>query len=681
MTYVPNPFRVRLAEQQRDAVAFLRTFGVRMLDTLPVREVGWDRLVVLRSAPGAGKTSLLRMLTPQVLTAVTESPAEFAHLLEPLTRIGALDAGEPQVLGVLVSLGKDYGGLMDLGPPGAGSDKVFFRLLDARIMMRLVEAVVTAAGLRFPRDARRIGFVVRDGGAGQRAAAALERLIGSSQPAQGPAQADPTPTWSVDGWTMLKAARAHEAEVLRLLDSLLPVSWKEAHGHSRIYTLQVASGVDITVDGDQLPLRPAMLLDDVHDLADRQRHALFTELMDRSLDIGRWIAERYSALRDDELLTDSSPDGRDVLLIRLEDAMSEGLRGGRSSATYRLFGDIADSRARAPLSLAGHETDSFTSLLRQRDDVPEQQVLAAYASVRQRVDELCDENPQYRPWMQNAEAAPDVEPLKVAVRWRELQLHIERDLLRPAQTLFEDEAPERAYKDITGSDTRGAARLFLAREHGIPYYAGAAVLAELASNNVEQYLGLAGDLFDLMLASVVLGQHPSLTATEQDRRARAASRNLWEAVPQRVPFGDDVASLLHAIAANGRSETYRPNAPYAPGVTGTAFAYVERGRLLKATERGEPLGVTKLGRAVTSAVANNLLQVDEPNKTKDGTWTVLYLNRLLCPFFGLPLQRGGFREQPLNRLSDWLERSAAVREPGKAPDPESPLPGVDKIVA
>jgi hypothetical protein len=152
MTYIANPFRIRLAEQQRETPQFLRTFGSEMLSTLPDPAEAWDRLVVLRSAPGAGKTSLLRMLTPAALSAVYAGGAEFGHLAQPLRALGALRPDGPAVLGVLVSLGKDYRALVDLGPAGRGSDIVFFRLLDARILSRFVESVLIAHGLRFPSD-------------------------------------------------------------------------------------------------------------------------------------------------------------------------------------------------------------------------------------------------------------------------------------------------------------------------------------------------------------------------------------------------------------------------------------------------------------------------------------------------------------------------------------------------
>ena len=52
---------------------------------------------------------------------------------------------------------------------------------------------------------------------------------------------------------------------------------------------------------------------------------------------------------------------------------------------------------------------------------------------------------------------------------------------------------------------------------------------------------------------------------------------------------------------------------------------------------------------------------------------VLYLNRLLCPRFGLPLGRGGFREKKLTEMASWMVDPEFEPLPD-APDKELELP-------
>lgn len=49
---------------------------------------------------------------------------------------------------------------------------------------------------------------------------------------------------------------------------------------------------------------------------------------------------------------------------------------------------------------------------------------------------------------------------------------------------------------------------------------------------------------------------------------------------------------------------------------------------------------------------------------------VIYLNRLLCPAFWLPLGRGGFREKKLDVMAKWMLDSAEseiLNEPEQLP--------------
>jgi hypothetical protein len=50
------------------------------------------------------------------------------------------------------------------------------------------------------------------------------------------------------------------------------------------------------------------------------------------------------------------------------------------------------------------------------------------------------------------------------------------------------------------------------------------------------------------------------------------------------------------------------------------------------------------------------LHAELDKSVKNQRWMILYLNRLMCLKFELPLNFGGFRERPLNVLVGWMER-------------------------
>ncbi|PYY38034.1 hypothetical protein DEJ16_06910 [Curtobacterium sp. MCJR17_055] len=646
-----NPFRSRYTEMQRDRAGFLTTFSTTMLEALPDAAVAWNRLVVLRSAPGAGKTSMLRMLTPDNLAAF-RSPTRDDHLEElrsALNSSGVLSDGRPQLLGLMVSVGRDYRSLVDLGPQGAGALKIFFKLLDARILTRAVEAALTATDQRFPDGASSVEFQPNAGPDTERARALAKRLF----------NIDNAP---FNGQQILDQLREKERTVLDLLGSLMPVDWESVDGHPDLLSLEFLATTRIFINGSELHARPVLLFDDVHDLDPDQRTALYNALIVREPRVGRWIAERRSAVPLNELLIGRT-EGREYSLIEIEKHLD------RPFKQRQIMTAIADSRAMRPLLSQGRN-ELFSMLLSNTESIPDGLMERALAEAERDASAAVEAHPEHRQWLARLTEQGEAQSvLERAVGFRELRILIERNLNRQAPTLFdfvEELDPDRADK-LSSSSTRAAAKLFLAREQNIPYYFGPNVLAELSSRNIEQYLALAGDQFDLILSALMIrGRSPYLLASEQDVRVRRGSKEMWNTIPRRIPNGMDVQALLYSIAERGRAETYQPTAPYAPGVTGMALEWSEAQRLFRAPQQDSNL--ERLRNAFGQAVANNLLETTaEPQSVKNSRFQVFYLNRMLLPHFSLPLQRGGFREQSVARtLNRWTR--AAARLGGHLPD-------------
>jgi hypothetical protein len=671
---VSNPFRYRATEQQRQQSAFHRTFGFEMLEVLPTSEDAWNRLVVLRSAPGAGKTSILRLLSADSLRQLLSNAASdeaTRGLRNALDSIGAIGEGEIKILGIMISVNKDYRSVIDLGPNGSGhSDKVFLKLLDARLITHIVESILTAKGLDF-EDSHRVRFVPRKGIGGERARTAIAKLSDDS-----PVDHE----GGISGSALIATARGKERRVIELLDSLVEVDWVAETGHARLYSLPLLSNVDIEVDGELQFYRPVLLFDDVHDLAHSQRDVLYEELVDRTHDVGRWIAERQEAVPDEELLTGHIK-GRDFRLVQLETELLAGNKGGNSQRLSRILTNVANARATIGLSSIDIMNTDFTSLLLEGESIPQPAAASARSTTRDRVVRLASMHPQYADWVgASDEQTANSDSLASATHWREIEILMERDLARSQPTLFDIPVDSDKAAQMSSSGTRAAARLFLANENNLPYYYGPEVLADLSSRNIEQYLGVAGDQFDLIVSAVTARSRrgsPFLTAQEQDQRIRRSSKQLWAAIPSRVPHGTDVLALLHAIADHSRHETYRASAPYGPGVTGTAIENTERKQLLgRLGDKGARYD--RLRRALSSAVANNLLEMSpEPNRTVGPQWAVLYLNRLLLPHFDLPLQRGGYREQSISKMARRLELTVTVDTGAGPPNPLTKLRDVE----
>lgn len=621
-----NPFRYRASEQQRDLRAFLRGFGPAALNMLP--EALWDRLVVLRSAPGAGKTSLMRVFTAESTRAVSDDPDTFTELGEALARIGAIVDASPVVLGAYINLERDYRSLIDISANPTTAQRLFFRLLDVRLMLAFVRATLVLEGKPYPEDVARI--VLRPRTQDPVVEQAATRLGG------------------LDGASIYAACAANEKQMLQMLDSLLPVEWAdEGGGHNDLYSLRLLSAADILVDGKAIVAQPLIMFDDGHRLHPAQRTALLGRLADRELGVARWYAERYEALSRQDLLDHVGKEGRDLELVELES-------GARFSASQfeRMLLDIANRRAYKPLRRSLDQEQDFTELLEFDDD---ELLLDRGADVikvlREQVAKLSAGDQRYTEWLKHAAS---LSGYAAALKLRELDVLIRRDRDRTQTDMFTDALTVTESKDRSSSAIREAAALALAREHRLPYYAGLDLLPKLGSRNVEQFLALGGDIFAEMQAEMTLQRRPTISPLRQHRICHRASQRFWKEILRRVPDGHLVQQLVLGIVKMTEQDNAKPSVPYPPGVTGIAMYMTDRERLLDPRVRAAMPGADELLSAVSNAISFNIVSAELDRSVKHKHVMVVYLNRLLCPMFWLPLGRGGYREKKLEVLAKWM---------------------------
>ncbi len=627
-----NPFRSRTSEQvaHQGLDRYLRTFGADALDLLP--DELWDRLVIIRSAPGAGKTSLLRAVSAEALRVLESRRQAHEDLVERLREMGVLNVdGYPAVLGFRVPLGRDFRAIVDLEPDPAVSTRTFWRLLDARIIRAFCDAIEYLVDVEEGPVLGAVQVQASADGVG-----ALDRLGGKA--------AHELRAWAVQA----------EAQLLDRLDSVLPRD-EPGDGHAALYSVRALSGATLLVDGTPTALRPLLLLDDGHELAEGQRKLLLDALHDRELQLARWYTERYSAMESEELVGDGEPRRNHVPVDLEREALRMGnvtRRGGKTRHFEKLLADIAGRRASRPLAQYDGEDRSFVELL-DVDDGSELDARTerAITTVRERLEKATETADRYAQWFSAAEGLRGPE---AAIRWRELEIVMARDRDRPELGLFAVELTDDERRSRSGSSIREAADLFLRREFGLPFYAGAERLSKLAAENIEQHLNLCADLFDGMLVEITLRRGAELSRLRQDATLTTASENFWREIPSRRVGGRRIQQLLRHIAKLCRAETYRSKAPYAPGVTGTALSMDDRARLLDPQVRSRLPGAQQLFEALGGAIGHNLLRAHTNRSVKNDQWMVLYLNRLTCVRYGLPLGYGGFRERSLEEMCQWM---------------------------
>ena len=623
-----NPFRLRRSENIDTDTAFLALFETGILDVLS--DQGLPTTVqLIRSAPGGGKTSLLRLFTPSVLRRLHARRLDEQALFQRVQALGAIDENGPRLLGVMLLCGRNYAVLEDLPTDHGMRTRLFLGLLNARIILAVLRSALSLKGLEYPND--------------------LLRIRVSASPDQ--SVLPPNLQMPCSGEVLNEWARGVERAICAELDSFGPMRATSLPGHDILFALSVIRPDVLTIDDEPVATRIVIMMDDIHMLTSSQRLLLVQRVIEARSPISVWIAERFEALGTQELLASGSEEGRDHdATIELEWYWRH-----RHVRFEKHVMRIADRRARASIET---ELDIFRSCLEDNLNGRAYETVFERAAqvVSERVNARIGSNPQFHEWYE-ARQALEGTPRDRAMGWRTLEILIERVLRHPQKGLF-DETPRDAGELDEKDDTpvRDAAELFLAKEFDLPYYVGADRIARLASLNIEQFLGLGASIFEEVIAGELMrGGTQVLSAGRQHALMKRAAQTFWNDIPNRVRHGREVRAFVDSVGRWSAWYTYRPTAPNDPGVGGTAIRMSERRLLMDPGTLARRHDYARFADLLASALAHNYLVADVDYKCKGDFWMVLNLNRLLCVHYDLPLGYGLYKERPLDELCRWVD--------------------------
>ena len=624
-----NPFRVRASGRGVNDEQFVKMFAASAIDILQEPQQPWGSLIYVRSAPGGGKTSLLRLLTPGPLRRAVAlgDDQRYRAIREALQDANVLDGNSARIFGVLLSFAIEYRALDDLGPKALS---VFRALISARIVLATLKAVLTHQELSYPEDLARIRISWSP--------------IDSAQLAANANGVD------LDAW-----ASSIEDSVFDIMDELGSDGSTGVRGLAELDGLHWLADASFQVDDQPLWAKPVLLLDDLQYLSEKQHVYFNGALTAFRRPLGIWAAERLEALKEDDLLAPGVREGRDYgQEIRLEQRWLK-----RGLGPYgRFLGQIADLRAHQADGF--EDRDFFPTLAEERERATWDGPLAvARQEIENRLIAGPGRSPRYATWIAQRRELTGP-PSEVAIGWRALEILIARDEGRAQRSFDFDQLTTEELENQDRASIQAAAELFISREYCIPYYFGKERIAALSSSNIEQFVDLSGDLFEEIISATVLRRGDrQLSAERQQAILRAVTDRRWTAIPRGATRGHAVLRFLENMAGLCAEETYKPTAPYAPGVTGIGISMADRDRLVSSEGVGAS-GTLKLVREVlASCVAQNLLEARLDHKNKGERWLVLYLNRMLCLRFGLPLGYGGWRPRKLTQLGGWIDKAAA----------------------
>ena len=622
-----NPFFVRTAEQFESDDQFLSLFSLAVLDLLP-DDGSWNRLLRIELAPGSGKSTLLRVFTPTVLKGIVNRrhQSEFSTLATKLASLDVIDSKGVQLLGVLVNCKDDFNRLADLPLDHKLQSSLFWALLHSRLALLTMRAMLQLNGLTYPKDVGLVCFEPRSDGVVRRPDA---RIISGEQ--------------------MFERSRQAEQDIVDSLNRFLPTAPRLENCSAIDDFLQLLNTHRIRIEGEAPAKHILLMFDDAHMLADAQRIELTQELErhDQSA-FASWFAMRLRALSPPDLIAETVHANRESYPTLDFEKWS-----GQKIESWLV--EVGDRRAQR----AQRDVSSFESCLANSLETEIEGSVLEEVAVKERQRAYALAKPYgvlYDLWLaywENLVSA--LPPRKRAISWAQLQIRMQRRI-QNNQAEFDFEPLPEVYVEEARSDTIEMANMFMAQRNNLPFFFGVKKVAQLASSNVDQFLSLSAALFDLLLDGGYLGRRhlEELPPSAQHRLIVAESTNYVRGLGTGLPYGYDVSTLVGHIATLCHKETWRPNVPVTPGVTGISIQTTERDELIK-KGRNPSTSEGRLLNALASAVAHNVLTLKVTEGRRDGDRAIFYLNRLICPSFRLPLGYGGYKQRRVADLLGWME--------------------------
>ena len=225
-------------------------------------------------------------------------------------------------------------------------------------------------------------------------------------------------------------ASALERNVCSAIDSFGPPASESLVGHETLYSLFLLRPECILYKGSPIGKRSLLLIDDVHKLTKTQRIKLLNSLVELRPPAGVWLAKRLEATEPQDLFGSGATEGREYEPILLETFLER-----RPKRFEKILASIADRRTKL---VTDFEVGPFGSLFQSTlDNLDWDQRFRQFGeTVATRVKSRASLDRTYNDWVKLCETAEGT-PRERAIKWRSLEILIERDSRRVQQRLVD----------------------------------------------------------------------------------------------------------------------------------------------------------------------------------------------------------------------------------------------------
>lgn len=608
-----NPFAIRASERIETDERFLELFSVEPLSYLEennAKDSLWGTMTYFLSSPGAGKTTLLRLFSPSVLKRVKIQNHNLVY--RRLVKLGVKN-GNDQIAkcGVYLQMGRDYEFLED--------DELFNRieqrryflsLLNARLVLATLKTCMTLAGIRYT---------------------ALEDIrYTPKEPIKQFGEIKDFYT----GKELLDWATRQERKVCQFLDNFI-VPPDGIEGNDELFALDAMNAQWFSFNNKPLCGEFIFQIDDAHKLTERQKGTIRSEVAERRIHATLWVAERLEALTTKDILNDNNIQGRDYQVIKLEN-LSQGLFNKMAKGIASMRSKVSYDGVDLFTYLSEISTENYDSAYNEvsKKYISQLEALSSYSNYEECTNKINQENPSERARLSRAlliyATRENSSPRLFSYDYEEIKNILSKDFIDYADELIPGESSK------------------------LPQYYGQQTLIDLSTGNIEQFLSISSDMYELLLNKKIMDNVKyDLTPEEQDKIVDDYCNKHMENIIQ-LKRGKRIYTFLMKLIEFCQEQTFNPAYSYQ---TVSGFAVKEENLSIHEQDGFwfQDEANKELSAILKDCLANNLLyKVPRIQGKKDQNWTVFYLNAWLCAYAHLPLRRGGWRKLTLHRLNQWV---------------------------
>lgn len=622
-----NPFLIRQTEKIDSETQFLYLFSA---DTLKIfGENSLNTIQFIRSSPGAGKTTIFKALSSNVLSTLNNlrDNDNFKDFFKLVADQKIIENGQVKLLSCLVSCAKNYDIIDEIFQNGR-RQQVLFALLNVRITILALKSIMNIKSLQSSLELKRVTFKEFP-----EEFALLEENI-------------------TNGQELYEWARNEEKIICDYIDRLSDEKTNFTFYYNSLFLLKLFEPYNIEFDHEKMINHTIIFFDDMQKLTNHQRRLLIESLYTMRPNIGIWIGERLEALTNKEIISSDATEGREFNKIVLEEYWQ---KYKNDSNFYKILTNIADRRVQLSYS------DTIGNFMNCIDNsIKALQYDGVFNDAINQIKMLISNNLSFKNKYKNIfsylENNVQQDLYKRAIEWKCLEILYKREQKGQLSLDLEELYPEIDFEDFVQKN-KSAAEFYLCIQNKIPYYYGMEKLMEISSFNIEQFLSFAGLIFEKSIAKMVIQTgktiNCSINPEDQEKYIKDNAERKWDDILQRFLNGGEIQNLLYNLCLIALETRNKWTNSYSGGsITGIGIEINE----IKDLEKDRYFNLAKI---ISQCIASNYFEkriIEHSNKK----WVVLYFNRWLCVKYDLPLKYGGWRRIKINKLNQLYKKKFSM---------------------